>query len=683
MGEGSFSTRRGRFLILSLTVCAVAMIAAVWWYYRRQREAMDAAAVNQLAAIAAGKVAQIANWRGERLGDGRVLAVSPLMRSAQRVLSGGPGTEADRADILAVMKRLSHEFLYTDATLVDMDGSVHLRLNPDHTESAQLRLPSRRELAREAVRANDVVLSDLTLDTRFGRPLMALTIPVRDRGALILEIDPWKFLYPYLQSWPTRTRTAESFLMRFEGPHGILVLSDLRHAPGSALTRRGSYSTAELPDPNQLVSGWSHRTPDYRGVPALKVTRRIPDSPWYLTAKIDESEVEAPLTRLSWEMILIVALIAVANGSGVALIWRNQQLQAYRDREEWFRTVANDTPAYLWMSTVSAENSFINKPLARFFGTDRQDLGFEWVNTIHPEDAERARAQYLESLAARSEYFTEFRVRRFDGEYRWVIAHGVPRFSEKGEFVGYAGSMTDITERREAEASLRAANTGLAHELEERSRAEREIQALTARLIGAQEEERARIARELHDDLSQQIAALSIGMSNLKRKIPQQPEAVAQSERIQQKLVQLAESTRRLSHELHPAVLEHSGLAAALREYCSELTALTGVRVGLETEGCLDGLESAVSLCVFRVVQEALQNVVRHAKEDEARVELRRSDGMLRLRVSDRGAGIDARRGSGLGLVSIKERTQLVNGTVEIQSEPNHGTTLTVTVPVG
>jgi len=584
-----------------------------------------------------------------------------------------------------VMNRLSHEFLYTDATLVDLDGSVHLRLNADRTDSAQFRQPSRRELAAEAVRANDVVLSDLTLDTRFGRPLMALTVPVRGSGALILEVDPAKFLYPYLRSWPTPSRTAESFLMRFEGPNGILVLSDLRYAPGSAVTRRGSYSAAELPDPNQLMSGWSHMTPDYRGVPALKVTRRIPDSPWYLTAKIDQSEVEAPLTRLLWEMVLIVALIAVANGSGVALIWRNQQLQTYRDREEWFRTVANDTPAYLWMSTLSSENSFINKPLARFFGTDRQDLGFEWVNTIHPEDAERARARYIECLATRSEYLTEFRVRRFDGEYRWVIAHGVPRFSPKGEFVGYAGSLTDITERREAEARLRAANSGLAHELEERTRAEREIQALTARLIGAQEDERARIARELHDDLSQQIAALSIGMSNLKRKLPPQSEAVAQSERIQRKLVELGESTRRLSHELHPAVLEHSGLAPALREYCSELAALTGVRVAFETEGCLDDLSSAVSLCVFRVVQEALRNVVRHAGVDEARVELRRADGMLCLSVSDRGAGIEPRQDSapaGLGLVSIKERTRLVNGTFDIQSRPNQGTTLTVQVPV-
>src|ERR1039457_6009589 len=127
--------------------------------------------------------------------------------------------------------------------------------------------------------------------------------------------------------------------------------------------------------------------------------------------------------------------------------------------------------------------------------------------------------------------------------------------------------------------------------------AEREIMALSERLINAQEEERTRLARELHDDLSQQIAALSIGMSNLKRQMPpEQVEAREQSARIQQKLVQVAESIRRLSHELHPAVLEHSGLGAALRDYCSEFGLLTNIRVTCKTDGAFEGVPPAVAL---------------------------------------------------------------------------------------
>ena len=683
MGGGSFSTRHGRLLILSLTVCAAAMIGAVWWYYQRQRQAAENAAVSQLAAIADFKTKQIANWRQERIGDARALAVSPLMRSAQRILAGGRATDEDRTDMMTVMGRLSREFLYTDAALVDLEGSVHIRLNEDRSPADQLRQGARRALSRESVKAGDPVLSDLTLDTRYHRPMMALAIPVRDLGALILEIDPGSFLYPYLQAWPTTSPTAESFLVRLDPPNTILVLSELRHQPGSALVYHASYGPSDLPDDAELKSGWIHGGTDYRGVPALKVSRRVPDSPWYLTAKIDRSEVEAPLTRLSWEMLLVVGLIAAANCAGVGLIWRNGQLQAYRESEERLRAIANDTPAYLWMYTTDGGNSFINKPLEKFLGSGDQVLtNGRWASYMGTDDRERVRTTFLRCRAARSEYVAEFRLRRSDGEYRQVVSHGVPRFSEKGEFLGYAGSIVDITERKKAEAQLRSANTGLERELRERTRAEQEIQALSARLINAHEEERTRLARELHDDISQQIAALIIGMGNLKRKMTPQPEALEQSSRIQQKLAHLADSTRRLSRELHPAVLQHCGLAAALETYCGEFAALTSHRITFHAEGPCDLLPPGVALSVYRVAQEALQNSIKHSRVSEAEVRLTSGSGVVSLEVSDHGVGMDAESAGGLGLVSIKERTRLVNGSVEVKSQPGEGVTVTMKVPI-
>ena len=236
------------------------MIAAVWWYYQRQREAIDNAAANQLSAVADFKTAQIANWRRERIGDGRVVAASPLMRSAQRILSDEQPTKEDQTDILAMMQALSREFLYSDATLVDLDGLVHIRLNEDRTDVSQLSQSVRRELASEAVRVNGVVLSDLTLDTRLGRPLMASVIPVHGLGALILEIDPASFLYPYLRSWPTPSQTAETVLLRRDGSSGILALNELQHDPsGSALVRR---SPRVLPNDEELRSGWFRRELD-------------------------------------------------------------------------------------------------------------------------------------------------------------------------------------------------------------------------------------------------------------------------------------------------------------------------------------------------------------------------------------------------------------------------------------
>jgi PAS domain S-box-containing protein len=363
-------------------------------------------------------------------------------------------------------------------------------------------------------------------------------------------------------------------------------------------------------------------------------------------------------------------------------VWRNRQVQALREREEWFRTVANDTPAYLWMSTADAQSSFLNKPMAKFFGIPDQQLDADWALTIHPEDREKDRDLYLECLAARREYVNEFRVRRSDGEYRWVIAQGIPRFSDQGEFLGYAGSLADITERRDAEAQLRQTNTVLAAELQERIKAEHEVHDLSARLIHAQEEERSRLARELHDDLSQQIAALNLGVFKLKGKVPTESEARVEVDKIQRKLVELAEHTRRLSHELHPGVLKHAGLATALQSYCEELAALASREITFASgDGC-DVLPLEASLCVYRVAQEGLQNFIKHSQANKAEVTLKNQDGAIHLTVSDHGVGISPAAAGGLGLVSIKERTRLVNGTVEVVSRPGEGVTLRLRVPI-
>ena len=327
--------------------------------------------------------------------------------------------------------------------------------------------------------------------------------------------------------------------------------------------------------------------------------------------------------------------------------------------------------------------------LCRIFGLlpDEFEPTYEgYLARVHPDDRDTTRSTIEGALRDGRPFDFEERIILPDGGVRMLHSQGCWSFDEAQRPIRLVGICQDISERKQAEQQLRAANAALAEELKERTRAEMEIQALTAQLINAQEEERSRLARELHDDLSQQIAALSIAATNLKNEISdEQAEGRAQSERIQQKLVQLAESVRRLSHNLHPAVLEYSGLAAALRSYCAEFTALTGITILFHEEGSFDGVPAAVALGVYRITQEALQNVLKHAQVTEAQVQLTSSAESLRLTVSDRGVGMAASRTShrhGLGLVNIKERTRLVNGTVSIESQPDQGTTLTVKVPI-
>jgi PAS domain S-box-containing protein len=661
---GAVAKTHGRILIVSLTLCSVATAGAVWWYYARQLAAMEDAVVKELRAVSDNKTKQIANWRDERLGNGHVLMSSPLIRIAQRILSG-QGSAADSATLAEVLQRFQEAFLYPGAALCDLDGNA--RATSGHVAAGLGRL---RDLARQTAGATDAQLSDLRIDPQSGRPLMALIIPVGQVGALILDIDPERFLYPYLGAWSGNRSSAETMLMRREGEYAV-YLNQLLHRPEKPLQFRRNMTGLGFPPDFALDSPHVVRSIDYRGAPVIAVLRHIPNSPWFMTAKIDAAEADAPEHRLGWEMALIAALIAVVNVTGAAVVWRGQRARIHEERMAWFYAIANDTPAYLWMADTELGNSFINTPFAKFLGTARTQLANTWSDAIHPDDAGQARALFLESMKKQIGYTHEFRLRRYDGEYRWIVSKAEPRFSAKGKFLGFAGSALDITGRRLAERKLREANESL--------------QELSSRLIGAQEEERKRLARELHDDLSQQIAALSLATGNLKRQIPKErAEALAQADGIHNKLVELAEAVRRMSHELHPAILQYSGLAPALRAYCEEFGALTGLEIALTVKGSFEHVAPAAALCLFRVAQEALRNVAKHARVSAASVELRRVDGVLQLTVSDNGVGMEtgiAAAKAGLGLLNIQERARLVGGKVEIRSGAGQGTSIMVEVP--
>ena len=213
------------------------------------------------------------------------------------------------------------------------------------------------------------------------------------------------------------------------------------------------------------------------------------------------------------------------------------------------------------------------------------------------------------------------------------------------------------------------------------------IQDLAGRLIAAQESERTRIARDLHDGLSQDVAGLAIGLSNLKRRRRgSEVEFQNALDALQQRTKALAQDIRQLSHDLHPGLLQHAGLAAALREHCGEFGRHHGIDTTLVAGDDLEGLDGEAALCLYRVAQEALRNISKHAGARHARVALARTDDILELTIADDGHGFDISRrygeGAGLGLLSIDERVRLMKGTVKLESQLDRGTTLRVQVPL-
>ena len=211
-----------------------------------------------------------------------------------------------------------------------------------------------------------------------------------------------------------------------------------------------------------------------------------------------------------------------------------------------------------------------------------------------------------------------------------------------------------------------------------------EIRALNEQLIKAQEAERIRIAGELHDGVLQQITSLTLRLGTVKYQVPADSEAKASIVGLQQELIGIGTDVRHLSHELHPALLQESGLPAALSSYCEEFSKVRGLPVSCETDESVKELSPGAALCIYRIAQEALGNAAKYSAAKKVEVRLTRSDGRVWLSVSDDGVGCapsQIGRSGGLGLINMRERVLQLNGTFEFDSEPGRGSRVRVTIP--
>jgi signal transduction histidine kinase len=200
----------------------------------------------------------------------------------------------------------------------------------------------------------------------------------------------------------------------------------------------------------------------------------------------------------------------------------------------------------------------------------------------------------------------------------------------------------------------------------------------------AQEQERIRIAGELHDGVMQQMLAVTMMLGTAKRRIPDGLDAKATIDKAQEKLIQVGTDIRQISHDLHPPVLQEAGLPQAVQSYCEEFSAGSGIAVSCDADGAARDLSRGAALALFRVVQEALGNAAKHAQAKRITVALKRSAGIVSLAVSDDGLGFDPTRlgtSGGMGLIMMRERASQLNGTFEFESAPGRGTTIRVVIP--
>jgi PAS domain S-box-containing protein len=345
---------------------------------------------------------------------------------------------------------------------------------------------------------------------------------------------------------------------------------------------------------------------------------------------------------------------------------RHQAEENLRQSEERFRNMADTAPIMIWMSGIDKQCTYFNQHWLTFTGRAlEQELGSGWAEGIFPADLARCLETYNSAFDRRETFGIEYRLRRADGIFRWLYDCGTPRFSSDGEFLGYIGSCIDVTDRKQTEEALRD---------------------VSGRLIRAQEQERSRVARELHDDLNQRLALLSIELEQLGQRISARGDGLrARVKHLQMQAEEISSEVHRLSYQLHPAKLDHLGLVAAIKSFCDEVSSHQRLNIEFRHLDIPATLPKDCTLSLFRIVQESVNNIVKHSGATQVRVLLERSAESVRLLVEDNGRGFDAASVSvktGLGFISMRERLRLIGGEMSITSKPSLGTQINVSVPL-
>jgi PAS domain S-box-containing protein len=387
-----------------------------------------------------------------------------------------------------------------------------------------------------------------------------------------------------------------------------------------------------------------------------------------LFSGVHSALVDAGIVRTPYFFSFAYLAILVAMGLELShdVLKAAQLASNLRESEQRMAMATDAANLGIWIRDLVRNEIWATDKWRAMFGfekSERIDLN-AYLQKLHPADRDAVSRTMAKAVERDGPYETEYRVVRPDGQLRWIASRGRVEFNGANQAVLVRGTSLDITGRKKAEE---------------------EAQNLSGLLIHAQEAERTRLARELHDDLSQSLALLAVELDMLGQR---QPAGSAVSERMQEfsaRIRNLSSGVHRLSHELHPAKLEQLGLVAAVRGFAGELGAAHQMAVECEFHNVPRGLPDDIALCFYRIVQEGLQNVVKHSGAVGAKVILRADEKELCLTISDQGSGFDPAATTGnssLGLVGMRERVRLVHGKISIQSSTGEGTRIEVRVPL-
>jgi PAS domain S-box-containing protein len=356
-----------------------------------------------------------------------------------------------------------------------------------------------------------------------------------------------------------------------------------------------------------------------------------------------------------------------------AIEHRNKD-QALRESEDRLSMALNAAGAGVWSMDIQSKQVWASESERELFGFSADEhITFDsFMRVIHPDDRESVRTAVEKTLRTKTPLFVEYRITRPDGSVCWIAARGCPHYNAKAEPDRLMGVSVNITERKRAEKKL----------FESRDT----LRAFASRLMTIQEEERRRLARELHDDFTQRLAVLVMDMSKLEISAKAaSTKFVPKLKQIREQIVELCTDIHDISRQLHPSIIDDLGLGRAIESECVNFTKHTGIVINYKPINVPLKISRDISVDLFRITQEALRNIQKYAHVKNADVCLVGGDNNITLTIHDSGIGFDTdrvRQSHSLGLFSMEERAQLIQGVFSMDSAPGRGTLIKVVVPL-
>jgi len=457
--------RAGRILFLLFVILAAGIVTAGYLsfhnYERRYRHELEA----RLLSIADLKVSEIEQYRRERLGDAHLFTDNMSFAAlVKRVIEHPEDSEA-RIDLRAWLSQVQTHFQYDRVFLLDNKGFTRLA-EPEREESGELMLA---EHASEVLRSKLAVLEDFHRHGPYGQVYLSVLVPIFDpadntriTAMLVLRIDPRRYLYPLLLRWPTPSQTAETLLVRREG-NEVVYLNPLRFREDAPLVLRQSLENTQAPAVQAALGREGiFEGIDYRGAPVVAALRHVPDSAWYLVARMDKAEILAPVRERLWVVAVLMVTMLLSVATGVGFLWRQQSARFYKERyqtAERLRALSLRQEALLAavpdiLMEVDANKvyTWANEPGREFFGDDV--LGKEAKFYF---EGEQNTYKVVQPLFNGNEnvFYLESWQRRRDGQKRLLAWWCHALKDEQGKVIGALSSARDITNQKQAEEALR------------------------------------------------------------------------------------------------------------------------------------------------------------------------------------------------------------------------------------